>query len=133
MHEPFFLLWDIITDRGSLATYHRLSSLTQTQCVSDQLRSSKRLTKIDSYIEVQGERARETDLYMDMFSISWVEALSYRMIPRGETLSVTFWSFFPLAFACKSVGGERGDTGIRGRGRERGEDAGERQGQTINE
>ena len=38
---------------------------------------------------------------MEMFSISWLEALSYRMIPRGETVNVTFWSFLPLALACK--------------------------------
>jgi len=44
---------------------------------------------------------------MEMFSISWVEALSDRMIPRGETVTVTFWSFFPLALAWKGGVGER--------------------------
>lgn len=36
---------------------------------------------------------------MEMFSISWLEALSYRMIPLGDTVNVTFCSFFPLALA----------------------------------
>lgn len=44
---------------------------------------------------------RHTHLYIDMFSISWLDALSYRIIPLGDTFNVTFWSFFPLAFACK--------------------------------
>jgi hypothetical protein len=36
---------------------------------------------------------------MDTFSMSWLVRLSVRMIPRGDTLSVTFCSFFPLALA----------------------------------
>ena len=48
-----------------------------------------------------------TDLYMEMFSISWLEALSCRMIPRGETFNVTFWSFFPLALAWKEGNKEK--------------------------
>lgn len=36
---------------------------------------------------------------MDTFSISWLVMPSVRIIPRGDTLRVTFCSFFPLALA----------------------------------
>lgn len=39
--------------------------------------------------------------------MSWLVMLSVRMIPRGDTLRVTFCSFFPLAFAL-------GQTWVRG-------------------
>lgn len=39
--------------------------------------------------------------------MSWLVMLSVRMIPRGDTLRVTFCSFFPLALAL-------GQTWVRG-------------------
>ena len=72
MNHFSFLLWGIITDRGSLATCRRPQR--NPMCFG----SVAVFQEIDKYrqryIEVQ--RERETDLYMDMFSISWVEALS---------------------------------------------------------
>lgn len=50
---------------------------------------------------------------METFSISWFEALSHRMIPRGETVNETFWSFFPLALAWRKEHVERGKGGKR--------------------
>lgn len=50
---------------------------------------------------------------METFSISWFEALSRRMIPRGETVNETFWSFFPLALAWRKEHIESGQGGKR--------------------
>lgn len=44
---------------------------------------------------------------MDTFSMSWSVMLSVRIIPRGDTLRVTFCGFFPLALAW-------GQTWVRG-------------------
>lgn len=44
---------------------------------------------------------------MDTFSMSCLVVLSVRIIPRGDTLRVTFCSFFPLALAL-------GQTWVRG-------------------
>lgn len=40
---------------------------------------------------------------MDTFSMSWLVTWSVRIIPRGDTLRVTFCSFFPLALAVATI------------------------------
>lgn len=52
---------------------------------------------------------------MEMFSISWLEVPSKRMIPRGETFSVTFWSFFPLALAWNGEQRKKGCVSMIGK------------------
>lgn len=39
--------------------------------------------------------------------MSWLVRLSVRIMPRGDTLRVTFCSFFPLALAWEGEGGRR--------------------------
>jgi len=44
-------------------------------------------------------QACRVHLYMEMFSIIWLDTLSHKMIPWGDTFRATLGSFFPLALA----------------------------------